>query len=450
MRGRLQGLSLRARLLAVGVTGVALALALGSVVLYAVLTVTLNRAVDSDASASAQAVAAMVDDNAVPDPLPVSGSQIVQVVDGSGAVVSASVSADRLTPLLRPPELAKALAGERVSIPGARAGLAGNLRAVAMRAGPATAYRSVLVAIPVSDIEQSQRVLRNTLLVTYPPLVLIMALIAWWVIGWTLRPVETLRAGAERISGSDQDERLAVPKSADEIHALALTLNDMLDRLAAARGRQRAFVADAAHELRSPLASMRTQLEVAQHLGEGGELAADLLADVARVSALVEDLLLLARAGSDASSPSVRESLDARAMLVATANRYAGARVPVSVTPGPAVFASANAEELRRVLANLVENAIRHACSEVVLAAHTESGRAVLTVTDDGPGIPADQRERVFERFARLDDARDRDAGGTGLGLPIVRELLRRCDGSIALQDNPSGPGLAAIVHLGR
>jgi signal transduction histidine kinase len=443
-----RGLSLRARLLALGVTGVALALGLGSVVLYAVLTFTVNRTVDDGALASARAVAAMVSDRTVPNPLPVSGDQVVQVVEGSGAVVSASVSADRLTPLLRPPELARALAGERISIPGARAGLHGTLRAIAVAAGPAQASESVIVAVPVSDIEQSQNVLRVTLLLAYPPLVVIMALIAWRVIGSTLRPVETLRSGAERISGSDQDERLEVPGSADEIRALALTLNDMLDRLAAARGRQRAFVADAAHELRSPLASMRTQLEVARHLGEGGELATDLLADVARLSTLVEDLLLLARAGSDTSHPPKRELVDIRALLVATAERYADARVLVSVAAGKAVHADVNAEELRRALANLVDNAVRHASSTVTLAVRTEGAGAVLTVVDDGPGIPAKDRERVFERFARLDDARDRDAGGTGLGLAIVRELLRRSGGSITLEDNPAGHGLAAVIHL--
>jgi signal transduction histidine kinase len=441
-------MSLRARLLALGVAGVAVALALGSVVLYAVLTFTVNRTVDDGAFATARAVAAMVDENTVPNPLPVSGSQVVQVVNGSGAVVSASVSADRLTPLLRPSELPRALAGERISIPGARAGLAGTLRAIAVQAGGPPASRSIIVAVPVNDVEQSQLVLRVTLLFAYTPLVVIMALIAWRVIGSALKPVETLRSGAARISGSDQDERLAVPETADEIRALALTLNDMLDRLAASRGRQRAFVADAAHELRSPLTSMRTQLEVAQHLGEGGELTANLLADVDRLSTLVEDLLLLARAGSDSSHPPARESVDVRALLVVTGERYAGARVPVSVADGPAVYASANAEELRRVLSNLVDNAVRHAGSHVVLGVRAEAGGAVMTVVDDGPGIPADERQRVFERFARLDDARDRDAGGTGLGLAIVRELLIRSDGSISLQDNPSGPGLAAVVRL--
>ena len=425
-----------------------MALALGSLVLYAVLTFTLSRNLDDSAFASARVVAAMVGDDAVPNPLPVSGSQVVQVVDSSGAVVSASMTADRLTPLLRPPELAKALAGERISIPGARAGLSGTLRAIAVPSGQTSAAPSVIVAVPVSDIEQSQHILRNTLMLAYPPLVAVMALIAWRMIGSALRPVETLRSGAARISGSDQEERLAVPETADEIRALALTLNDMLDRLAVSRGRQRAFVADAAHELRSPLASMRTQLEVALHLGEGGELAEDLLADVARLSTLVEDLLLLARAGNDAGSPPVRESVDVRALLLATAERYSGSRVPVTVADGQPVYANVNAEELRRALSNLVDNAVRHAGSSVILEVHAEGGIAVLTVADDGPGIPAEERDRVFERFARLDDARDRDAGGTGLGLAIVKELLRRSDSSISLQDTPSGQGLTATLHL--
>ena len=449
MRGlRVQRLSLRARLMTLGVTGVALALALGSLVLYAVLTFTVNRTVDDGAFASAQAVSAMVNENTVPNPLPVSGSQVVQVISDKGAVVSASIGADRLTPLLRPPELTKALAGEQISIPGTRAGLSGTMRAIAVKAGAASASRSVIVAVPVTDVEQSQRVLRTTLLLAYTPLVVIMAMIAWRVIGSTLRPVEMLRSGAARISGSDQDERLAVPETADEIRALALTLNEMLDRLASARGRQRAFVADAAHELRSPLTSMRTQLEVAQHLDEGGDLAADLMADVARLSALVEDLLLLARVGSDSNHLPMRESTDVRAVLDATAERYAHARVPVSVAGGSAVYANINSGELGRVLANLVDNAVRHARSNVELAVRVTGGGAVLTVVDDGPGIPPGERERVFERFTRLDDARDRDTGGTGLGLPIVRELLRRCDGSISLQDNPCGPGLAAVVAL--
>jgi signal transduction histidine kinase len=187
---------------------------------------------------------------------------------------------------------------------------------------------------------------------------------------------------------------------------------------------------------------MRTQLEVAERLGEGGELPAELLVDVARLTRLVEDLLLLARADSSVAPPH-RESFDAAALLTDVADRYAGSRVPVSVTSGAGpVPVRGDREELRRALTNLVDNAVRHARSRVVLAARAPIGAAVLTVTDDGPGIPEALRENVFERFTRLDDARDRDAGGTGLGLAIVRELVRRSGGSVRLLDADPPPGL--------
>jgi signal transduction histidine kinase len=430
-----------------GVTGVAVALAIGSTVLYAVLVVAIERTVDSSARATASDVVSMAEAGTLPDPLPVSGAQ---VVDAAGRVVTASVNADRLTPLLRPGELARARHGEALTVQGSRAGVPGPLRVVAAPVGPADHPGTVVVAEQVRDLERSQRVLGRALLITYPLLLAVLAVISWWLIGRTLGPVEGLRAGAARISGTGRDERLPVPDTADEVHALAVTLNDMLDRLATSRERQRTFVADAAHELRSPLASMHTQLEVAQRLGEGGDLPADLLADVQRLSRMVEDLLLLARAGADERAPSRRESFDAVPLLGEVAGRYAAARVPVRSTDGPAVYVSADREELRRALSNLVDNGARHAATEVVLAAEVRDGQALLTVTDDGPGIPPAERQRVFDRFTRLDDARSRDAGGSGLGLAIVRELLRRSGGTITLTDTAQGRGLRAEVRLAR
>ena len=152
-----------------------------------------------------------------------------------------------------------------------------------------------------------------------------------------------------------------MPPAADEIRALAITLNGMLDRLAAGRERQRSFVADAAHELRSPLASMRAQLEVAERLGEGGTLPADLLADLDRLSGLVEDLLLLARSDADTRPPARPSLIDGRELLSRSPTAYAGQRVPVTVRTGPAVMIMADAEELRRAVDNLVANAVRHA-----------------------------------------------------------------------------------------
>jgi len=448
LRSRLRRMSLRARLMLIGVAGVALALALGSVALYAVLTVALDRALDSAARASASEVAALVDRDALPNPLPVSGVQVVQVVDGQSRVIAGSVNADRLVPLLRPAEMAAARSGQRLLLPGSRAGVEGRLRVLVTTAGPPRAPLSIVVAVPVGDVERSERLLRTTLLLTYPLLLAVLALIAWRVIDRSLRPVEALRSGAERISGTGYGERLQVPESADEVRALALTLNGMLDRLAEARSRQRSFVADAAHELRSPLASMQTQLEVAQRLGEGGSLAPELLADVARLTRLVEDLLLLARADADTRPPAQLREVDLAALVRRVTARQTEARVPVTGESRGSPVALGEESELERVLTNLVDNAVRHARSSVRVAATLDHRRstAVVTVRDDGPGIPAAERERVFDRFTRLDDARDRDAGGTGLGLTISRELVRRAGGTVTLGD--AGPGLLVRVEL--
>lgn len=271
------------------------------------------------------------------------------------------------------------------------------------------------------------------------------------MIGSTLRPVEALRHGAERIGqGTPDDERLPVPPTGDEVAALATTLNGMLDRLAAAQTKQRSFVADAAHELRSPLASMRTQLEVAARVGETGGLPAGLLPEVQRLSGLVEDLLVLARAGDD-GGPRRVEDVDAADLLAEVADRYAAARVPVRVRHPPAehghaLQVRASRSELLRAVGNLVDNAVRHATTQVSLSARATAGGVELTVCDDGHGIPEAERERVFDRFARLDEARDRDSGGSGLGLAITRELLRRSAGTIRLED--AAPGVRAVVTL--
>lgn len=441
-------MSLRGRLMVVGLVGVAVALITSGAAFYGALTYAVNRTLDNEALASANEVAVLVDDNRLPKPVPVSGAQVVQVVDAQQRVVSGSVTADQLVPILRPAEISRALAGQAVIIDGSRLGLAEPLRARAVAAGPPTDRVSVLAALPVGDVLASRLALRNALLITFPLLLAALAAVAWRVIGWTLRPVEQLRLGAERISGAARDERLPVPPAADEIRALAVTLNGMLDRLAASRGRQRAFVADAAHELRSPLASIQTQLEVAERLGEGGSLPVDLLVDVHRLSALVEDLLLLARSDADTRGPARVRELDAYALLVGLAEQHAQERVPLTVRPGEPILVTADPDELRRAVDNLVQNAVRHAGTSVELEASVDRGRVLLAVSDDGPGIPEAERERVFERFARLDDARGRAAGGSGLGLAIARELVLRAGGEVVLLAGRAPYALRAEVRL--
>jgi signal transduction histidine kinase len=218
----------------------------------------------------------------------------------------------------------------------------------------------------------------------------------------------------------------------------------MLGRLDAARQRQRSFVADAAHELRSPIASLRTQLEVAAHLDEPAPIQ-DLAIEVERLGRLVDDLLLLARA--DEGNPGVPRRDRVELVELLRESVPAGARVPVTVLPGSPLWTVGDRSALRRVLDNLVTNAVRHASSTVELGvARATAGRIVVTVTDDGPGIAAADRERVFDRFTRLDDARTRDSGGAGLGLAIVRELVRMHGGTVTLGD--AGPGLRVAVSL--
>ncbi|MEH1098861.1 ATP-binding protein [Micromonospora sp. CPCC 205561] len=468
--------------MAVGVLGVSGGLAVGVAVLLGVLGWALQRAVDTEAFRTADAVALLAAEEVLPDPLPVAGGQVrVQVVDAEGRVRAASIDADRLVPMVAPDRI-EVGARQRLTVPGDRAGFAGPVRVVAVPAGDAADPRTVLVARSLADARHSAHVVRTILLVSLPLLVVVLAGVAWRVVGATLRPVEALRRGAEEITGRDGAGRLPVPASQDEIHSLAVTLNGMLGRLESARHRQRAFVADAAHELRSPLANIRTELEVARRLGgrtDWTAVSANLLADTERLGRLVDDLLLLARLDE---GPPARTTgpVELGALLAAVAARYPSPPVRLDA-PGRPLWTEGDPDELRRILANLVDNAVRHADREVVLAARPRAGRRdgndgdargaadadadmaavdgagaaayhLVTVTDDGPGVPAADRERVFGRFTRLDDARARDDGGAGLGLAIVRELVRRAGGRVDLTDadpgRPDRPGLRVRLRL--
>ncbi|MGW3783452.1 sensor histidine kinase [Micromonospora chokoriensis] len=442
--------------MAIGVLGLTVGLALGGVVLLGALGFVLQRTVDTEAFRTADAVALLAAEDALPDPLPVAGGQVrVQVVDAQGRIRAASIDADRLVPMVRPERLDHDRR-QRLEVPAERVGLAGPVRVVAVPVGTAADPLTVLVARSMADVKHSTHVVRTILLVAFPLLVAVLAAVAWRVVGATLRPVEALRRGAEEITGRAGAGRLPVPASADEIHRLAVTLNGMLDRLESARIRQRAFVSDAAHELRSPLTNIRTELEVAERFADRTDwtaVTANLLADTDRLSRLVDDLLLLARLDEAPPSRGVGP-VELGALLAEVAARYPSPPVRVESPPGP-LRTTGNADELRRVLANLVDNAVRHADSAVVLATEATSTAGpvvgpyhLVTVTDDGPGIPVADRERVFDRFTRLDDGRARDDGGAGLGLAIVRELVRRAGGSIALTDGPEQRGLRVRLLL--
>jgi signal transduction histidine kinase len=459
-------MSLRARLTLLATALLAVGLAAGGLLLVVTVSQALLRAADSGARQTARDVAALVDARRLSDPVPSTGASgaVVQVVDADGRVISGSPGADRLVPLLRPDQLRRAVDGEVIALGNSRAGVYdAQLRAVAVQAGPRDDRQTVIVAVGTSEVSDSVRVVRTVMLIGAPILLGLLAYLSWMVTGWTLRPVEELRRGAEEIAGKAGARRLPLPVAQDEVHRLAETLNRMLARLEAGRERQRAFVADAAHELRSPLASVRTQLEVAHRLGPASmdaEVIEDLLTETDRMSRLVSDLLLLARLDEDQiagmrRAAERREVVDLSLIAADVAERVEGGRVPVEVDAGDSVLVDGDPDALLRVLSNLVDNAVRHARSRVRVVCRAGSGAggslAEVTVTDDGPGIAVGDRERVFARFTRLDDARDRDAGGAGLGLAIVREVVRAHGGTVTLDAADAGavdPGLVATVRL--
>jgi signal transduction histidine kinase len=452
--GRL-GLRARLTLLATGV--VAITLAVAAALLLIVVRHSVLHSLDNSARQQAKDVAALAKAGRLPDPIPIgAGTAGLQVVDDQGRVTAVSAGGDRLTALLDAEDVQAVRAGQVRVIDGARLGTPDSLRVVGYPSGPGGAS-TVLVAVSGAEAAGSVRALAFAIAVGAPVLLAGFALVCWLLVGRSLRPVSRLRAGAEEIAaaGSTDGRRLPVPLAQDEVHHLAVTLNGMLDRLEGASAAQRAFVADAAHELRSPLAAIRTQLEVARRHPEAepwDETADGVLADADRLSRLVDDLLLLARA-DDGSRPPTGTTRPPRAEppvdVAAVAAQVAAQPWPVPVTvsaPTPGVLVAASADSVTRVLVNLVDNAARHAVSAVSVDVRLAGASLVATVTDDGPGVPEADRERVFERFTRLDESRSRTDGGAGLGLAIVRRLVASAGGGVHLAAGPAGSGTSAVV----
>jgi signal transduction histidine kinase len=286
--------------------------------------------------------------------------------------------------------------------------------------------------------------------VAVPLAVLLFAFAVWYFAGRALRPVEAIRAEAAAITGTTIYRRVPEPDTDDEVGRLARTMNAMLDRLELSSQRQRQFVSDASHELRSPLASIRTNLEVALRRADGADwpaVAQRALAEDQRMEDTVAELLELARLDEmqekESLAPFPEVDLD-ELVLDETLREHA---VPVDVTRVSAGRVHGRREQLSRLVRNLLDNATRHARSEVQLSLQSNGGTVQLTVDDDGPGVPIEERGRVFERFTRLDDGRARDAGGLGIGLAIVKAIAEQHHGTVEIDNAPIG-GARFVVRL--
>jgi signal transduction histidine kinase len=299
---------------------------------------------------------------------------------------------------------------------------------------------TVVVVTSLDQYDTSLANVRKTLELGLPILLAVVGIICWAIVGRALRPIEALRREVTEIATSPGPLRIADPGTGDEVGRLARTLNSMLDRIEAASARERRFVSDASHELRSPIANIRTEIEVALHHPEFADwptVAQDVLTENDRMGRLVQELLLLARADEGSLLPS-RGATDLGEVAE-------GADTDV-VAGGPQIFVSTVVAPvavppiyLERIVANLVGNARRFATSRIDVTVTREGPYAVLRVRDDGPGVPPAERDHIFERFVRLDEARDRGDGGFGLGLAIVADLCRAYGGHIEVGDAAPG-----------
>ncbi len=298
----------------------------------------------------------------------------------------------------------------------------------------------VLAASPLDLADATDRRIVISLAAVFPMLLVVGCAVVWLAAKRALRPVEAIRAEVASITSTDTSRRVPVPNTGDEISHLATTMNDMLERLDAASTRQRRFIADAGHELRSPLASLRNQLEASAYdeTAESRRASiADMTIDHERLERLVTDLLLLAR--HDEGERLALEPVDLGYLVRSQLTRRPPAPGIERSVKAENVLINANPEAMARIVRNLLDNAERHASSRVDIQVLPANDAAELIVTDDGPGIPAEHHLAVFERFVRLDEARSADAGGSGLGLAIVAELVSEHSGTIQIEATDTG-----------
>ena len=291
----------------------------------------------------------------------------------------------------------------------------------------------------LDDVDDAVASLLVALAWVVPVAVVVLAGVVWVVVGRTLRPVEQIRREVAGFGLGQLDRRVPQPAGHDEIARLAGTMNEMLDRLDRSSRRQRRFVADASHELRTPLTRMRSELEV------GLATPASLLEEVSAQQEMIEDLLLLARS-DDGALEAHRDVVDLDDIVLEEVRVRRSPTVTIDATAVSAGQVRGHVDQLRRIVRNLLDNAVRHAASTVRVELAERDGDVVLAVADDGPGIPAERRTEIFERFTRLDSARSGGAGRAGLGLAIAHDLVVRHDGRILVDGD--GPGARFVVTL--
>jgi signal transduction histidine kinase len=423
--------SIRFRITAIATLAVAVVLLVGGLALVLLQRNRLIQSLDETLTQRADDIVTLIETGPLPQVLAAGADEgFAQLVASDGEVLAftPSLTADEPLPIDVPADSGDIV--QTIEVPQ----VDDDLFRVLTRSIPGTATLHVGTTYDV--VAESTVALVGALAWIIPLLVFAIGGVVWWLVGGTLRPVEEIRAEVAEIGATDLGRRVPRPGTEDEIDRLAETMNEMLGRLETSVERQQRFVADASHELRSPLTRLRSELEV-DLAGDSdpGQRATleSLLDEVIGMQAIVEDLLFLARSDAGQAGRDFHE-LDLDDLVLAEARRIQSRQqVTVDVSAVSGAQVRGDTGQLTRAIRNLMDNAERHAAGRIGLSLSELGEDAVLVVTDDGPGIPDSDASRIFERFTRVDEARTAGAGGTGLGLAISREIVERHDGSLAL-----------------
>src|SRR5216683_3280033 len=447
-RARVTAVSLRTRVTAVASLAITVAVVLGVLVMYLLQMQSVHRTIDSQLRTYAAQIAQSAPTGNWPRPLAASSldpDAEAQVLGPGGRVLAATRTLVGLPPVYTLP----AGSGTPVRQKAADGVIPNDIHIVAVRTTVAGRPVTIITTTSTGLLSQVNSEFLRHLLWGLPVILILAAGTVWLVVGRALRPVERIRHAVTDITSADLSQRVPEPGTADEIGHLAHTMNDMLARLEDAARRQRRFVADASHELRSPLAAIRTTLEIGLAYPDRAlwpVIAERAAAQSARLEELIEQLVLLAKADERQLSAR-REPVDLTAVLSDTVAHLPVHRAEIYLDAGANLAATGDADHLERLFRNIIDNALRYTASRVVITAAASGYVARIEIDDDGPGVPAADRSRVFDRFVRLDPSRERGTGTTGLGLAIAREIALAHHGEISLLGRPGG-GTRVVVTL--
>jgi signal transduction histidine kinase len=440
--------SVRIRITASSAVVVAVVLIAAAFALIELQRRSLTDNIDTTISLRADDIVTPLKDGTPPENITVSddAATLIQILDGAGQVLAASPAIAGLPPVTAViPRSGETVLGSVSNLPIDDE----TFRVLSRTVETPTGLMTIHVARSLEVVGDSIENLYTLLQVGIPLLTVVVAAGTWYGVGKALSPVEDIRREVAAITDQELSRRVPV-SSGDEIGRLGGTMNEMLARLQGAHDRQERFVADASHELRTPLASMRTQIDVALAHPDATAQEATIRSihdEIMRMQSLIDDLLLLAQSNEDARE--IGDSLVDLDDIVFEETQRPRSRPDVTISTGSVSAGQVRGDrkQLARAFRNMLDNATRNARTHVSVGLGQAGGKVTLVVADDGPGIPGDAREHIFERFARLDTGRGREQGGAGLGLAIVRVVAESHGGTVTVDDRYTG-GARFVLSL--